>query len=121
MKIPRPKPLAPLTPVTRLLGLASAARKGAANSRLIVAQIAALPAHERVAMSAAAELQVEVARQLEEQSTSDEADAAEIVRCLPPAEAQPYLEHGRPAIRAAAFEAVCATRSNEGRGNPLAP
>lgn len=121
MKIPMPKPLAPLTPVRRLLAMASAARTGAANSRRIVAQITALPAHERVAMSDAAALQEEVARQLEEKGTSEEAAAAELVRCMPPTEAQPFLEHRYPTIRAAAFEAVCAARSNEARGRPLAP
>lgn len=121
MRIPMPKPLAPLTPVRRLLAMANAKRTGAANSRLIVAQITAMPAHERVAMSDAAELQEEVARQLEEQSISDEAAAAELVRCMPPSEAEPYLENRHPAIRAAAFEAVCAAGPNEVRGETMAP
>ena len=117
----RPKPLGTLSPIASLLMKSRAARMYAARSRQIVAQIAALPVRERIDWSEQSEWEDEVARQLEEASASDQAEAAALVRCLPAAEAQPYLEHECPAIRLAAFEAVCAPESREAlRASPAA-
>jgi hypothetical protein len=108
-----PKPLGTLSPIASLLMKSRAARIYAARSREIVAQIAALPVRERIEWSEQSEWEKEVARQLEEASASDQAEAPALVRCLPTAEAQPYLEHKCPAIRVAAFEAVCAVKARE--------
>lgn len=116
-----PKPLGTLSPIASLLMKSRAARIYAARSREIVAQIAALPMRERIDWSEQSEWEEEVARQLEEASASDQAEAAALVRCLPAAEAQPYLEHKCRAIRLAAFEAVCAAESRRVQRESPAP
>lgn len=108
-----PKPLGSLTPIESLLLKSRAVRIYAERSRAIVVQIAASPVRKRVAMSARSEWEEEVARALEEYACSNEAEAAELVRCLSAAEAQSYLVHKCRAIRLAAFEAVCAPESRE--------
>ncbi len=104
----KPIPLGSLTAVERLLLRSKAARMGAQEARKTVAHLATLPDDDRVATRECAQLQSEVARQLEQQEDNFEAAAVELVRQMPPADAQPYLGHKHPAIRVAAFGAVCA-------------
>ncbi len=104
-----PKPLAPLTEVQRLLMMSKAAREQAQVSRNNVAFIATLRHDDRAFMRASSKMQAETARQLEQQGSTDEAEAVELVRQMPPAEAQSYLEHTNADIRVAAMVAVCAT------------